>query len=253
MKSLGRSYLLLFALLAGFCSCQKSVIVNTGTIKITFVNKVKGNPLVLTTQTYTNSFNESYTVSKLKYYVSNVALNGLGLSAMEDESYHLIDEARPESKSFNFESGINTFSNIEFLLGVDSIRNVSGAQTGALDPLNDMFWTWNSGYVMAKMEGNSPQSNQVGKKIEYHVGGFKGADNVLKVVNLPFPPGKLANIKVGQISEIFIEADLDTWWHTTHPVRITELPVCTTPGTAAKQISDNYSKMFKVTNVISYK
>src|SRR5688572_888967 len=126
MKSLGRSYLLLFALLAGFCSCQKSVIVNTGTIKITFVNKVKGNPLVLTTQTYTNSFNESYTVSKLKYYVSNVALNGLGLSAMEDESYHLIDEARPESKSFNFESGINTFSNIEFLLGVDSIRNVSG-------------------------------------------------------------------------------------------------------------------------------
>ena len=49
------------------------------------------------------------------------------------------------------------YNSLSFLLGVDSMHNVSGAQTGALDPANDMFWTWNSGYVMAKMEGASPR------------------------------------------------------------------------------------------------
>ena len=253
MKQFRTYYLFLCATLGGLCSCQKSMIVDTGTIKITFVNKVKSSPLVLNTQAYTNAFNESYTVSKLKYYISNVALNGPGLSAMEEESYHLVDEALPASKTFNFESGKNTFSSIEFLIGVDSLRNVSGAQTGALDPLNDMFWTWNSGYVMAKMEGNSPQSNQVGKKIEYHIGGFKGADNAVRIVSLPFPPGKLANIKAGQTSEIIIEADLDTWWDDTHAIRIAELPICTTPGSKAKDISENYSNMFKVTDVLTFK
>ena len=48
------------------------------------------------------------------------------------------------------------YTELQFLLGVDSLHNVSGAQTDDLDPAKDMFWTWNSGYVMAKMEGNSP-------------------------------------------------------------------------------------------------
>jgi hypothetical protein len=48
---------------------------------------------------------------------------------------------------------------IRFLLGVDSARNVSGIQTGALDPARGMFWTWNSGYVMAKIEGSSPSAH----------------------------------------------------------------------------------------------
>ena len=240
-----------FAMLVGLNGCQKSIEVNTGAVKLTFINKVKVNPLILNTQTYTNPFNETYTVSKFKYYISNISLRGIGASADEKDSYHLVDAALPASLSFYFESGLNTFSSVQFLLGVDSARNVSGAQTDALDPLNDMFWTWNSGYVMAKMEGASPQSNQVGRKIEYHIGGFKGANSVLKTISLPFPANKLANIKLGKTCEIIIEADLDSWWHTPNNLTITSRPVCTTPGDAAKGIADNYSKMFTVTDVLN--
>lgn len=238
-----------FIVCIGFCSCQKPVSINTGTIKITFVNKVKGSPLTLNTQPYTNPFDETYTVSKFKYYISNVILHGPGDSAAEDDSYHLVDESIEDSRSFHFETAVNTFSNLQFILGVDSARNVSGAQTGALDPLNDMFWTWNSGYVMAKMEGNSPESNQAGGKIEYHIGGFSGPQNVLKTITLNFPAGKLANIKVGEVSEIIIEADLDSWWQSPHDIKIVDLPVCTTPGILAKNVADNYSKMFTITDV----
>ncbi|MEO6722804.1 MAG: MbnP family protein [Ferruginibacter sp.] len=235
--------------LIGFCSCQKPFNVNTGSIKLTIINKVKGSPLVLNTQTYTNPFGETYSVSKFKYYISNVSLSGPGESVIENNSYHLVDEAIPASQVFHFETTPNTFSNLQFVLGVDSARNVSGAQTDALDPLNDMFWTWNSGYVMAKMEGNSPQSNQAGGKIEYHIGGFKGSSSVLKTINLNLPAGKLVNIKAGQVSEITIEADLDSWWRSPNDIKIADLPVCTTPGPLAKNVADNYSKMFTITDV----
>ena len=43
-------------------------------------------------------------------------------------------------------------------LGVDSLRNVTGVQTGALDPAMDMYWTWNTGYVMAKLEAAAQQA-----------------------------------------------------------------------------------------------
>ena len=67
----------------------------------------------------------------------------------ESESYHLVDQSQPGSLSWSFEAEENPFTTLHFLLGVASARIVSGAQTGALDTLKDMFWTWNSGYIMA--------------------------------------------------------------------------------------------------------
>lgn len=78
------------------------------------------------------------------------------------------------------------YDSITFLIGVDSLHNVSGAQTGALDPVNDMFWTWNSGYVMAKLEGNSSSSPQMNQKFEYHIGGYSGKHNVVKKLSFRF-------------------------------------------------------------------
>ena len=236
-----------FILLAG---CQKSIEAKTGMVKFTFRNMVNTVPMALDAATYTNPFGETYTISRFKYYVSNIRLTGAS-TAIENESYHLLDESIPASLSFSFDTDENSFSGISFLLGVDSTRNVSGAQTGALDPLNDMFWTWNSGYIMAKMEGTSPQSNQTGNRIEYHIGGFSGVNNTLKAINLPFPSGKNLVISEGKTSDITLEADFNKWWQTPNDIKITNLPVCTTPGALAKQVADNYSKMFTITDVVN--
>lgn len=223
----------------------------TGTLKIRFVNTVRGIPVKLNTENYTNPFAEEYSISKFKYYISNVALAFTGGVYKESESYHLVDEARPESLSFSFPVNANTYQSLRFLLGVDSLHNVSGAQTGALDPLNDMFWTWNSGYIMAKLEGNSPRSNLVNKKIEYHIGGFAGEHSVLKMLKLDLPAGTALDITEGRTSELLIEADIDKWWQHPNDLKIADHPVCSTPGALARQIADNYSRMFvikKITN-----
>jgi hypothetical protein len=247
--------LLLIAVLFFTNNCQKpfepEAAEQTGTIKITFVNTVKGTPMVLNSSTYSNPFAELYTISKLKYYVSNIGVSSVSGTFAEPESYHLTDASKPSSLSFSFKAPTDIFVSLSFMLGVDSLRNVSGAQTGALDPTNDMFWTWSTGYIMAKFEGNSPSSSQVNNKVEYHIGGFMGPDNVLRNISLPFPAGKVLDIREGKTSEIVIETDFDKWWQTPNDIKITVDPVCTTPGALAKKIADNYSKMFTITDVIN--
>lgn len=224
---------------------------DTGTVKITFKNTVKGKLLELNTGNYTNPFGEAYSISKFKYYISQVALIRGKAVFLEPENYHLIDESKPDALHVNFDLTEGNYNSISFPLGVDSLHNVSGAQSGALDPLNDMFWTWNSGYVMAKIEGHSPQSAIVNNKLEYHIGGFIGENNVLKNITLNFPAGKTLNIQPGKTSEIIIEADIDTWWQQPNDIKITEHAVCSTPGALAKKIADNYAKMFSVKDVVN--
>jgi len=230
---------------------EKITATNTGTVKISFVNTVKGKPLQLNTGSYANPFGEAYTVSKFKYYISHVSLITGKAVFFETESYHLVDESKPDDLHFSFAVSAGNYTTLNFMLGVDSLHNVSGAQTGALDPLNDMFWTWNTGYVMAKMEGRSPQSKLVNNKLEFHIGGFMGENNVLKNITLNFPPGKILNIQEGKTSEIIIEADMDTWWQQPNDIKITNHAVCSTPGALAKKIADNYSKMFSIKNVVN--
>jgi hypothetical protein len=222
----------------------------TGTVKFTFKNVVNGNPLVLNTTNYTNQLGQPYTVSKLKYYISNITLSKIGTQFSEKESYHLIDQANISSQSFSFEAIANEYTDVILTIGVDAQRNTSGAQTGALDPLNDMFWTWSTGYIMAKLEGNSPSSTLVNNKIEYHIGGFSGVNNVIKQIVLTIPAtSPLLKVQENKISEVIIEADIDKWFSSN--VSFTTEPIITSPGTLAKKVADNYQAMFTIKQVIN--
>ena len=41
----------------------------------------------------------------------------------------------------------------DLYLGVDSVLNYNGVHEGALDPINGMYWTWQTGYIHCKLEG----------------------------------------------------------------------------------------------------
>jgi hypothetical protein len=245
--------LVMLGFLAG--GCKKSgqeQAAKTGTVRVTFEPRVKGSNLVLNGPYNTNGFGEDYRVSKFKFYINSVAINNIDKAASDNIKYHLIDASNASSLSFTYEGNLDRYDEIGFWIGVDSTSNVSGAQSGALDPSNDMFWTWSTGYVMAKIEGSSPVSTQVNNKIEYHIGGFSGPNNVLKKINIKMPSGKFVDLRQNASSEIIITADIDAWWQNPNNISFTANPVCTTPGTLAKQIADNYAKMFAIRNVINY-
>jgi len=221
------------------------------TVKITFNNVVKDSKIVLFDSLYTNPFGEKYSINKFRYYVSNISLKSDEKKFTEKESYHLVDESNIESQSIFLSVPQGNYFSINFLLGVDSLHNVSGAQSGALDPTKDMFWTWNTGYVMAKLEGSSPSSTLVNHKYEFHVGGFSGKYNVLKNVQLHFPENKSIQFLKDKTTEIIINADVNAWWQDPNEIKIGEHANITAPGKWALAISDNYAKMFSIEKIIS--
>lgn len=218
-----------------------------GTLKMVFKNTANGKPVVLRDSLYSNYFGEQYHINKLKYYISNIVVAN-DASSKTTQEYYLVNAANEEN-SFEISLPPGKYSRLEFLLGVDSIRNCSGAQTGALDPMNDMFWTWNSGYVMFKMEGNSPASTADLQRIEHHIGGYKGSNNVATRINFDFKKDQLLEIKDNRTTEILIEANLDNYWHGNNDIKIAELPVCMITGDLAKKIAANFKNLFAIKNI----
>ncbi|MFI5186873.1 MAG: MbnP family protein [Chitinophagales bacterium] len=214
-------------------------------------NTVVGPRQFFLGSTYINSFGESFSISKFKYYVSNIEFGNPVSGAKEfiPGSYYLINESDSVSRKISIDITGSSYTTVSFLLGVDSLKNVSGAQGGALDPVNDMFWTWNTGYVMAKLEGNSPFSRQIHHAIEYHVGGFKGENSVLQKIDLVIPAEN--SLPVKRNLKMIIDVDLIQWFKGMHDLPISGNAACTSPGQLAKQFSENYRAMFKVQSVTS--
>jgi hypothetical protein len=241
--------LIIFLIITGLNSvvfAQKTM----SNVILTFKNVVRDTPVVLHDATYSNSFGEKYTIHKFRYYISNISLNHEKEKSGVNSSIYLIDEGKTVSKTISFSIPPGEYYSLNFQIGVDSIYNVSGAQTGPLDPTNDMFWTWNTGYVMAKLEGISSASKVVNGKYEFHIGGFSGKNSVLKTVTLPFPKNKPVGFAAGKPTEIIIKADVNAWFQNPNELKISDKPAINSPGKFAVAISENYANMFTIENII---
>lgn len=226
---------------------KKTTPTKNGYVKITFKNTINGQPVVLNDSVYTNPFRETYRIKKLKYYISNFQFSLVSIKKIVPvKQCFLINQADDSSLSITLEVPATRYDEMGFLLGVDSVLNTSGAQTGALDPLNDMFWTWHSGYIMQKLEGTSPQSNIVNNKFEYHIGGYEGESSVLQTIWL----NHAISVEKGKTTSIIINADIGKYWNAAYPVKISETPVCSTPGALAKKLAGNFSTVFSIADVI---
>lgn len=223
----------------------------TGTVNIQLTNVVNGNPLTLSTTTYTNANNDEFKVNMYKYYFTNIVLEtASGFRWTQPESYYLVDQSISSSLKL-IVTGVPraNYTKIEFKLGVDAARNTSGAQTGALDPVKGMFWTWSSGYIMGKIEGTSPQSTNTGNKIVFHIGGFSGVNSAIRDFSFIFP--NTANVTESHTPTINIKNDLAEWFKTPNTISFASLNDISTVGTNSKKIADNYSDMFNLTSVVN--
>lgn len=255
MRSLIKYSLALLALAVGFSSCTKkdnpngtTTTSDTGKVYMEFFNVVGSSNLSLNDQWYVNENGDSFTVSKLNYYISNVKLTGAGGTAdyAETESYHLIEHSTAAQMAFNMgDVPAGKYSSVTFLIGVDSLRNVSGAQTGALDPALGNFWAWNTGYIMLKFEGKSPVSPNADSFLMYHCGGFSGENSVLHTVTLTFPD--VIEVSKSKTPHIHLQADVLKMFKSPNVIDFSAVGTIHMPGAMAKKLSDNYANMFSLT------
>ncbi|MCU0404310.1 MAG: hypothetical protein MUE99_07150 [Chitinophagaceae bacterium] len=235
--------------LAVFSACNKPFVdeLNKVELQINVTHRMAGNLLTLNDPT-TTPFGEPVTISNFQYYLSRIELINAGGNIVRlPVEYYLISERNEASKSVNLRVPAGTYRGIRMLLGVDSTRNVSGVQEGALDPANGMFWSWNTGYIFAKLEGKSPVSTAPLQNVTYHIGGFKAAESALQTIEMPFPT--LTPFSASDTAYVEVSVNLDKWFDGPFPLRIADEPFVMNAGNMAQQISVNYSRMFSITSV----
>ncbi len=202
--------------------------------------------------TYRNFWRENYKVTAFKFYVSNVDLINTDSGRtyhMDTAKYFLVDAADSTTWSVKLLAKPFTYNRISFLIGIDSAHHVNNTKKGVFDPAKGMFWSASAGYVMAKLQGGAVGGNL----FDYQIGGYAGPENALRKPTLLFPYGQSLVIagNAGSKSVISIDANVNAWFSNPHQVKIAVVPSCITPGLMAKDISENYSKMFTIKDVIN--
>ncbi len=210
-------------------------------VTICFRNRVGARPLELSTAIYTNHFGEPFTVEQCKYYISTIRITDRsGGEEVLAPGVHLVDQADSASLTLRLSCGLTRLRSISFVIGVDPAADTGGVMTGDLDPMHGMFWTWNSGYVYARLEGQSDSARAPAHRFTWDVGGYKANANAAREVVLAIPEGQADE------GLVTIGADLLKWFDGKTPVRLSASPTCHEPGVLAMRIADNYSTMFSI-------
>ena len=147
-----------------------------GKITLNFENYFKTSPVVYANQNYITNANDTISFSDLSYRISNVQLyDQLKLKWVDIGTYKLNSGGDAFKYSFtinNVPAGL--YNNIRFNIGVDSLRNHSGDQTGDLDPALGMYWSWTNGYIHFRIEGRLQPSLTT---FSIHIGGSENVVN----------------------------------------------------------------------------
>lgn len=236
-------------------SCTKEEEIQTGSIVVNFdnialVNNVEQQLSLVTplstAYNYTNELGQKFNINLLRYYISSIVLDGPDGAHYEDvmnasvagaKGYYLIDEAKPSSQLVTLENiPTGSYNKISFTVGVDSTGVADGAVGGVLDLATcNMFWSWNSGYVALKFEGQSDVSvGGVGgaetvtsnnpNGIAYHIGGWKDIPNSAFVYNnqhLKFTFDENVNVSSSNEPEIHMTFDVLKLFKGHHTIDIT--------------------------------
>ena len=199
---------------------------------------------------YTNGAGETFTVTKFKYYVSNVSLIKEDGSMYDvPDQVFLIDEADSNSISAVLENiPGGKYKGVEYTIGVDSARNVAGSQQGALDAANGMYWGWSSGFIFLKLEGVCPAA---GGDFMYHIGGYKNSNNTnaQRRVHIDFDPSTLIVDGNKRETEVHMLVDVLEFFKNPINYSIVSNGTVMSPGGQAMTLASNYVDMFSFDHI----
>jgi hypothetical protein len=217
-----------------------------GTVTLEFENVFNEEAFAIGSE-YTIANGDVIKPSKLLYYISNVSLsNDDGSTTYEfPNNYYLVDAANAASLNIDLEGVPNgNYTKVNFTIGVDSTRNVSGAQEGALAVENGMFWSWNMGYIFMKMEGTVQDTTN----FRYHIGGFTWNTNNVKTVSASVPTGSPIVVN-GSTSTAHFMVDFAEYFKSPVDLDVAATPIIMSPNAASVIVAENYKDIFMIHHV----
>ncbi|MGR3812098.1 MbnP family protein [Jiulongibacter sp. NS-SX5] len=261
MKNLIKTSLFFAAGTLLFSSCDSETMEPSGegNLILEFDNRIGSDELYLGQTQATNASGETYTLSTLNYFVSNINITDMaGNTISFPDEYFLVKESDAATQQIEL-TGLpaGNYHHISFIIGVDSVKSISDVsqRVGVLDPASygddNMYWSWNMGYIFFKMEGySSAASATPDNKFAYHIGGFGGKDaptpNNLRTVELHMDD--MAEVTSSVSPQAHIIFDVSKVFDGSSTLSIGTTPVVHNPM-VGKPIAANYAAAFLVDHV----
>lgn len=231
-----------------FCCAQpgmnKASFTDTNKVRIVIRPIYNGKILKTGNQYYVNALGDTFYIDVFRFYISNMSFTDGTNNLLSNSHLFDVDDTGTYSYTVSVPAGI--YSSMQFIVGVDSIANTSGANEGDLDPMKGMYWAWNSGYIMAKLEGHSKSCHTLHNAFEFHIGGYMAPYNAARSIALTLPQQAIATRY--SIPTIILKTDLAILLNNADLSKTNSVLI---PGKDAMAIADLYAKMFSVGRVIS--
>lgn len=208
---------------------------NTEKLIVNIVPIFNGESILKDTWYVTQS-KDSIQLSKLKFYLTNFVLIDKESSTDTIKKQQLIDVFKKKTLSIELSDIIYTNNYVlNFDIGVDEKFNTSGANAGDLDPINGMFWSWQSGYINFKIEGKSPSCTTRKNKFQFHIGGYQKPNATIRTLAF-----NLASIKEKTLT---IHLDAYPFFKSIHLDSQSQVMI---PGKEANSVANLLPKMFSI-------
>ena len=207
----------------------------TDSLYISFALMFNKLPIESNKQYITNS-NDTISLETFKCYISAIQIHYSDKTVFtQTNSYHLLDFDNPSSFQIPITKANNkTISKVTFNMGIDSLTNTSGALEGDLDPINGMYWAWQSGYINMKLEGKSASCKTRKNEFHFHVGGYLPPYATMRKIELIYNK-KATQINIGmEVNNFFSN------------IKLTETNNIMIPGKLAMELAEYTTKLFYI-------
>ena len=260
MKSILKLQLAILSLVITLSSCSSDddatqELAGENNLTIEFDNSVNGDDLLLGTSTYTNSNNETLTINRFNYIVSNFVLidaEGNEYVYPKDDSYFVVseEEAMNEVVLENIPAG--DYVAMRFGVGVDQEKYLQGA-AGQGDFLQiaeeiNMMWSWQAGYKFLNFEGTFTSATVTETtNFQIHMGSHGSSLDNYKEVTVELPTTALVSGSLSPIVHFAVDANEILDGNT--KILLSEKAVVMIDEVKSPQIAVNATGMFRVDHV----
>lgn len=171
------SLAMLLAVLVSACTDDKESAPEpkTGAFMIEVLHSLDGNPLVTNEFKYTNAANNTYMVTEVQWFISELRLikhNGDYVHIKDNEGIFYVDTDLPETLTIKPADAVpaGAYRGIAFTLGFDENQNISNRFVNP--PESFMFWPvyLGGGYHYLKLNGKWEDDKGQFPSFNFHLG-----------------------------------------------------------------------------------
>ncbi|MCR9265338.1 MAG: hypothetical protein NXH86_14375 [Flavobacteriaceae bacterium] len=229
-------------------------LTGNGMVKIEFDNSMAGDDLLLGSS-YTNSQNETLTISRLNYIVSNFRLtdeDGTVFTYPKDQGYFITSEETGTTEVVLMDVPAGRYTSLTFGIGVDQEKYLQGAE-GQGDLLTEaestnMMWSWQAGYKFLNFEGTFTSSTVAdATDFKIHMGSHGSSLDNYKETTLSL--GTEALVSEDMTPIIHLVANASNILDGENKISLTEQAVIMVSEEKSPKIAVNASNMFTVDHV----